>query len=328
MSRNEAAIGLTEAEAQARLRAEGFNDLPKTDHRTFLRIIGDVLREPMFALLLGAGVDLSRAGRSHRSPDAAGLRHHLGLDHRGPGDAQRARPRGAARPDQPARPGHPRRRAQAHPRPRGRARRCRGASWKATGFRPTPLLVAASDLLVDESLLTGEVGPGAQSRRGDRRCRNGPAGRRGSALRVLRHAGRRRRGRRRSCARPARRSEIGRIGQALRTDRDRAAAPAAARRAGWSAASRRSAWPRACWPSLLYGLLRGDWLKAVLGGIALGMAMLPEEFPLVLTVFLALGAWRHLAGARADAPRRRHRDARRRPPCCAPTRPARSPRTA
>src|SRR4029077_3905076 len=56
MSRDTAAIGLTEAEAQVRLRAEGFNDLPKTDHRTFLRIIGDVLREPMFSLLLGAGV--------------------------------------------------------------------------------------------------------------------------------------------------------------------------------------------------------------------------------------------------------------------------------
>ena len=41
--------GLTEAEAQARLRTEGFNDLPATDHRTFLRIIGDVLREPMGA---------------------------------------------------------------------------------------------------------------------------------------------------------------------------------------------------------------------------------------------------------------------------------------
>jgi Ca2+-transporting ATPase len=43
---------------------------------------------------------------------------------------------------------------------------------------------------------------------------------------------------------------------------------------------------------LLYGFLRGDWLQAVLGGIALGMAMLPEEFPLVLTVFMVMGAWR------------------------------------
>ena len=42
----------------------------------------------------------------------------------------------------------------------------------------------------------------------------------------------------------------------------------------------------------LYGLLRGDWLRGVLGGIALAMAMLPEEFMLILTVFLAMGAWR------------------------------------
>ena len=40
------------------------------------------------------------------------------------------------------------------------------------------------------------------------------------------------------------------------------------------------------------GLTRGDWLKGLLAGLTLGMAMLPEEFPVVLTIFLALGAWR------------------------------------
>src|ERR1044072_2540411 len=43
---------------------------------------------------------------------------------------------------------------------------------------------------------------------------------------------------------------------------------------------------------LLYGALRGDWLQALLAGIAIGMSMLPEEFPVVLTVFMAMGAWR------------------------------------
>src|SRR6185295_3046177 len=43
---------------------------------------------------------------------------------------------------------------------------------------------------------------------------------------------------------------------------------------------------------LLYGTMRGGWLDAVLAGIALGMSMLPEEFPVVLTVFMAMGAWR------------------------------------
>jgi Ca2+-transporting ATPase len=38
--------------------------------------------------------------------------------------------------------------------------------------------------------------------------------------------------------------------------------------------------------------VRGNWLDGVLAGITLAMANLPEEFPVVLTVFLALGAWR------------------------------------
>ena len=44
--------------------------------------------------------------------------------------------------------------------------------------------------------------------------------------------------------------------------------------------------------ALLYGLLHGAWVEGILAGITLAMATLPEEFPLVLTVFLVLGAWR------------------------------------
>ena len=43
---------------------------------------------------------------------------------------------------------------------------------------------------------------------------------------------------------------------------------------------------------VFYGVSRGDWLQGVLSGIALAMAMLPEEFPLALSVFFAMGAWR------------------------------------
>lgn len=43
---------------------------------------------------------------------------------------------------------------------------------------------------------------------------------------------------------------------------------------------------------VIYGLTRGVWLEGLLAGIATAMSMLPEEFPVVLTVFLALGAWR------------------------------------
>lgn len=44
--------------------------------------------------------------------------------------------------------------------------------------------------------------------------------------------------------------------------------------------------------AVIYGLTRNDWLHGFLAGISLAMAILPEEFPVVLTVFLALGAWR------------------------------------
>ena len=64
---------------------------------------------------------------------------------------------------------------------------------------------------------------------------------------------------------------------------------------------------------VLYGLLRGNWLEGVLAGITLAMANIPEEFPVVLTVFLVLGAWRMV----------RHRALVRRPPAieaCSPLR--------
>ncbi|MGD9965172.1 MAG: cation-translocating P-type ATPase [Hyphomonadaceae bacterium] len=41
-----------------------------------------------------------------------------------------------------------------------------------------------------------------------------------------------------------------------------------------------------------YGLLRGDWIGGLMAGITVAIALIPEEFPMVLAVFLALGAWR------------------------------------
>lgn len=37
---------------------------------------------------------------------------------------------------------------------------------------------------------------------------------------------------------------------------------------------------------------RGNFLEALLNGLAAAMALLPEEFPVVFTIFMALGAWR------------------------------------
>ncbi|HJV73296.1 MAG TPA: cation-translocating P-type ATPase [Noviherbaspirillum sp.] len=43
---------------------------------------------------------------------------------------------------------------------------------------------------------------------------------------------------------------------------------------------------------ILYGLSRGDWINGLLAGISLAMSVLPEEFTLILAIFMALGAWR------------------------------------
>lgn len=43
---------------------------------------------------------------------------------------------------------------------------------------------------------------------------------------------------------------------------------------------------------LVYGITRGDFLEGALAGIAASMALLPEELPIILTVFFGLGAWR------------------------------------
>jgi Ca2+-transporting ATPase len=43
---------------------------------------------------------------------------------------------------------------------------------------------------------------------------------------------------------------------------------------------------------LVYGFTRGAWLDGVLAGLTLAMAVMPNELPVVLTIFLALGAWR------------------------------------
>lgn len=43
---------------------------------------------------------------------------------------------------------------------------------------------------------------------------------------------------------------------------------------------------------LAFYVTRGNFIQALLNGLAATMAILPEEFPVVLTVFLALGSWR------------------------------------
>ncbi len=55
----------------------------------------------------------------------------------------------------------------------------------------------------------------------------------------------------------------------------------------------------ALWSSLLvviltiwYGTTHGDWLNGILAGLTMAMSLLPAELPLILTIYLGLGAWR------------------------------------
>jgi len=41
-----------------------------------------------------------------------------------------------------------------------------------------------------------------------------------------------------------------------------------------------------------YGFIRGDWFAGGLAGLTVAISLLPEEFPMVLAVFLAIGSWR------------------------------------
>src|SRR5689334_5237932 len=59
--------GLRESEAHARLSLEGYNELPRGQQRTAVRIVLEVMREPMLALLLGGAVVYFALGDLHEA---------------------------------------------------------------------------------------------------------------------------------------------------------------------------------------------------------------------------------------------------------------------
>ena len=58
--------GLSTAQAQQRLIAEGYNTLPSEDRRSLLRMCWDAAQEPMFVLLLTAGLLYLALGASEQ----------------------------------------------------------------------------------------------------------------------------------------------------------------------------------------------------------------------------------------------------------------------
>jgi P-type Ca2+ transporter type 2C len=294
--------GLSEAEVQARLRNEGYNELPSPNRRTPFRIVVEVVREPIMALLLGGGViylalgDLTEAlillafastsvvitvvqeNRTERvlealrdltSPRALVIR-----------DGRRVRIAG-----------------------REVVRGDLVLLVEGDRVPADATLLQGQDLETDESLLTGESVP---VRKVAGRPASAAVVRPGgddlpfvfSGSLVVRGSG--------VCEVVATgvHSEIGKIGQSLGSletepPRLRTQARRLVRIFGAAGASVSVA------AVVLYGLSRGEWLEALLAGIALGMSMLPEELPVVLTVFMAMGAWRisraHVLTRRAAA---------------------------
>jgi Ca2+-transporting ATPase len=283
-------VGLSEADAQARLKAEGFNELPRPERRTPLRIVLEVLREPMLALLLGSGVIYLALGEPQ---DALVLLAFATMsivitvvqETRTERVLEALRdltsPRALVIRD------------GATKRVAGREVVREDLVVFSEGDRvpADAVLLQSHDLQTDESLLTGESVP-VRKIAADNGFSN-EAQRPGgddlpyvfSGSLVVRGTGIGR------VSATGARSEIGKIGQSLSTvDPERPRLQAQTRRVvqlfalGGGAVSIVAV--------LLYGIMRGGWLDAVLGGIALGMSMLPEEFPVVLTVFMAMGAWR------------------------------------
>ncbi|WP_294540290.1 cation-translocating P-type ATPase [uncultured Rhodoblastus sp.] len=281
--------GLSQSEAAARLEEEGFNELPQAERRTPFRIILEVLREPMLALLIGGGVIYLALGdvkealvllafaclsvtitvvqetrtekvlealRDLTSPRALVIRD---------GERLRIAGREVVRGDLIV---------------LAEGDRVPADSW----------LVEAHDLQADESLLTGESAPVrkiAQAKGSGAAPRPGgddlPVVYSGSL--IVRGSGVG------EVVATGARSEIGKIGKSL--GELETAAP------HLQTQTRRLVGIFAIFGGLvsvlvvtLYGVLRGNWLDALLAGIAVGMSMLPEEFPVVLTVFMAMGAWR------------------------------------
>ena len=285
-----ASRGLSATEASVRLSADGPNELAKASRRSYFKIIGEVLREPMLALLLLGGVaylllgDLAEAlillafatfsvavtviqeSRTENVLEALrDLSAPRALVIRG-GERLRIAGREVVRGDL-------------------------MVIEQGDRVAADAILIAASDLQVDESLLTGEslpvgkVAGSTDAAESDHRpggddqpfLYSGSLVARGSGTALVIATGAL--------------SEIGKIGQSLATldgeaPRLRIETTRIVRIAAIGGGS------VAVLVVLLYGLLRGGWIDALLAGIAIGMSLLPEEFPVVLTIFLAMGAWR------------------------------------
>ena len=280
--------GLAEAEAARRLRTDGPNTLPKGERRTFWRVLVEVLVQPMFILLmvaaalylalgdLGEGLTLSVAVfavagitivQEARSEKAVTALRDL------------TSPRA-----QVLRDGVARTIASAELVSGDLIRVGEGDRVPADA-----VLREGVSLSADESILTGESVPVHKRTAPGERAMGPPGGDGTSWLYsgTLVVSGR---GVAEVLATGAR-TEIGRIGASLK-DIERQRTPLQREVSRLVRIMAVGGLALAVLVMILRGLESGEWIQAALAGLTIAMALLPEEFPVVLTLFLALGARR------------------------------------
>ena len=275
--------GLSQTEAAERLRAVGPNEIPSEGRRGLWRIVIETMREPMFLLLIGAALlYLTLGGLGEGLFLLGGAAASVGLVILQEARSERALAalRELAQPyARVIRDGEEQRIVARDLAPGDILLIGEGERLPADG-----LLVGGDVLSVDESALTGESAPLAkQPVRSDAApdvdssVFSGTMVVRGQGLVLVEQTGVR--------------SALGKIGASLA---DIAQEPTPLQKTAGRLVGLLGGLALAFCALVVvaYGVLRGDWIQGVLSGITVAISLIPEEFPMILAVFLALGAWR------------------------------------
>jgi Ca2+-transporting ATPase len=268
--------GLTSAQAAERLAAEGPNALPSREAHGVMALVAGVLREPMFLLLIAAAsIYLALGDLREALVLAASLVAVIAITVVQERRTERAleKLRDLSSPRALVIRDGEERRIAGRDVVRGDLLLLREGDRVAADAR----IAEAHALAIDESLLTGESVPVDKRPAEDPRVFSGTLVVRGTGVAEVTATGPR--------------SELGRIGTSLasiepgRTRLERETARVVRVIAAGAVAV-------CAVVALLYASVQGDVVGGFLAGLTLAMALLPEEFPVVLTIFLALGAWR------------------------------------